>query len=46
MRTNRFFLTSPWRGEVDRPKAGRVGVIFFHPTPLASLATLPLQGRV
>ena len=47
-----FFLTFPWRAEVDRPKAGREGVILqawslrLHPTPLAALATLPLQGRV
>ena len=45
------FFTLPWRGRVDRRcEAEAVGDAFDgtspHPTPLASLATLPLQGRV
>src|SRR5712671_6744592 len=50
----RALFTLPWRGRVDcraqRRQAGWGELSLFgtkdHPTPLASLATLPLQGRV
>ena len=50
----RTVLTLPWRGRVGEassggrcePGWGDLQSKDFHPTPLASLATLPLQGRV